>query len=352
MLVILNGVETIHKKFFARKILAALNTFEVDGYTVDFSIEPFKVTDSTGKIVYCMAHDNQPATNELLIDLDNDGVIDPEGNATFDKILELNDKLFLTGGRNNHFSNFFIDLAHDFGITDTVDYGSNTPKIPLLHPHSYTDVLSNYENRLGTTHVITGIFSKGFIDSIRNDIGPENVTVLNIVRNPSTCILLNPKDDEYYANPEKNRTLALDTRKLKYSLINSATLARYPDINTIKFEDIITAGKFTVNGVEVGVPAGYDNYNGILTQWEYDNLIPLNLVSPETLDATNIEMQHATSTMVNSAVIGDDLKNYINSLRSTPVEVADIKRLMLQNSPENMFTDLGYEVLDYDDIVS
>ena len=95
MLIILSGVETIHKKFLARKIIAALNTFTVDGYTVDFSIEPFKVTDSTGKIVYCMAHGDQPATNELLIDLDNDGVIDPAGNATFDKILELYNKFSL-----------------------------------------------------------------------------------------------------------------------------------------------------------------------------------------------------------------------------------------------------------------
>jgi len=349
MLVILNGVETIHKKFFARKILAALNTFEVDGYTVDFSIEPFKVTDSTGKIVYCMAHDNQPATNELLIDLDNDGVIDPEGNATFDKILELNDKLFLTGGRNNHFSNFFIDLAHDFGITDTVDYGSNTPKIPLLHPHSYTDVLSNYENRLGTTHVITGIFSKGFIDSIRNDIGTENVTVLNIIRNPSTCILLNQKDDAYYANPEKNRTPELDARKLVYSIANAAVLAQFDDVTTIKFEDAIIAGKFIVNGIEVKVPAGYDNFNGLLTQWEHDNLIPLEIVSAETLDTINLEMQHYASRQISS--LTTDIVTYLNSLRSNAVTQAELETLMSENMPENLFTALGYEPLTYDDIV-
>jgi hypothetical protein len=349
MLVILNGVETIHKKFFARKILAALNTFEVDGYTVDFSIEPFKVTDASGKVVYCMAHDDQPATNELLIDLDNDGVFDPEGHATFEKITKLSDDLFLTGGRNNHFSNFFIDLAHDFGITDTVDYGSNTPKIPLLHPHSYADVLSNYENRLGTTHVITGIFSKGFIDSIRNDIGTENVTVLNIIRNPSTCILLNQKDDAYYANPEKNRTPELDARKLVYSIATAAVLIKFDDINTLRFEDIITAGKFTVNGVEVKVPTGYDNFNGLLTQWEHDNLIPLEIVSSETLDAINLELKQYASSQ--SASITEDQLTYINSLRSTPATLSEIKATLSVNMPENLFTALGYESLTYDDIV-
>jgi hypothetical protein len=349
MLVILSGVETIHKKFFARKIGAALNTFTVDGYTVDFSLEPFKVTDATGKVVYCMEHGDQPMTNELLVDLDNDGVIDPEGNATFDKILELNDSLFLTGARNNHFSNFFIDLAHDFGLTDTIDYGSNTPKIPLLHPHSYADVLANYENRLGDVHVITGIFSKSFIDSVRNDIGAENVTVINIVRNPSTCILLNRKDDEYYANPEKNRTPELDARKLVYSIANAAVLAQFDDITTIRFEDIITAGKFTVNGVEVGVPAGYDNFNGLLTRWEHENLIPLEIVSAETLNAIIVELEHYASNQV--ANLTEEIVTYLNSLRTTSASMSQIKTLMSENMPENLFTALGYEPLTYDDIV-
>ena len=349
MLVILNGVETIHKKFFARKIIAALNTFTVDGYTVDFSFDPFKVTDATGKVVYCMEHGDQPMTNELLVDLDNDGVIDPEGNATFDKILELNDKLFLTGGRNNHFSNFFIDLAHDFGISETVDYGNNTPKIPLLHPHSYADVLANYENRLGTVHVITGIFSKAFIDSVRTDIGAGNVTAINIIRNPSTCILLNRKDDEYYANPEKNRTPELDARKLVYSIANAAVLAKFDDITTIRFEDIITAGKFTVNGVEVKVPDGYDNFNGLLTQWEHENLIPLEIVSTETLEAINLELQHYASGQVSS--LTEETVTYINSLRSTSATISEIRAIMSANMPENLFTELGYDPLSYDDIV-
>jgi hypothetical protein len=349
MLVILSGVETIHKKFFARKISAALNTFTVDGHMVDFSIEPFKVTDASGKVVYCMEHDDQPMTNELLVDLDNDGVFDPEGNATFEKITKLSDDLFLTGGRNNHFSNFFIDLAHDFGLTDTVDYGSNTPKIPLLHPHSYADVLANYENRLGDVHVITGIFSKSFIDSVRNDIGAENVTVINIVRNPSTCILLNRKDDEYYANPEKNRTPELDARKLVYSIANAAVLAQFDDITTIKFEDAIIAGKFIVNGIEVKVPTGYDNFNGLLTQWEHENLIPLEIVSAETLDTINLEMQHYASRQISS--LTTDIVTYLNSLRSNAVTQTELETLMSENMPENLFTALGYEPLTYDDIV-
>jgi hypothetical protein len=351
MLVILSGVETIHKKFFARKIVAALNTFTVDGYTVDFSIEPFKVTDSTGKIVYCMTHGEHPATNELLIDVDNNGVIDPAGNATFDKILDLYNKLLLDGGRYNHFYAIFIDLLHDLSITDTLDFSdSANPSDPTLrHPHTYADVLENYKNRLGTTHVITGIFSKGFIDKIKNDIGAENVIALNIVRNPSVCSLIHEKSVDYYANPEKDITPEIDAAKLEQSLANAAILAQASEITTLRFETIIQDGKFTVNGVEVSVPDGYSPANEWLTTWENDNVIPLKIVSEQTLDSLNTQLQHYASRKV--AGLTEEGVAHINSLRSIPITMDEIKARLTANMPENLFAVMGYEPLTIDDIL-
>jgi hypothetical protein len=349
MLVILSGLETIHKKFLARKIIAALNTFTVDGYTVDFNIEPFKVTDANGKIVYCMAHGEQPMTNELLLDLDNDGVIDPEGTATFDKIVQMNDDLFLTGGRVNHFNGVFLDLAYDYGITEINDYSIDNM---LIHPHTYNDVLENYKNRIADTHVITGIFSKVFIDSIRADLGAENVTVLNIIRNPSTCVLLNPKNDEYYEDPTKERTLDSDHVKLMRSLENAIILSEVDYITTIRFEDIITAGKFTVNGIEVSLPSGYENYNGILTQYEKENIIPLNLVSEQQLEEQNAIL-HDQITNYYLPVLNDEDLNFLNNLKTIPFQsLAELHANLLAKSPRNIFARLGYEPLSYDDIVS
>jgi len=350
MLVILNGVETIHKKFFARKILAALNTFNVDGYNVDFNIEPFKVTDVNGKIVYCMAHGDQPGTNELLIDLDNDGVIDPEGNATFDKILELSDKLFLDGGRNNHFYGVFINIAYDLGLRDTLTFlETDEPGIPaLLHPHTYNDVLENYRNRLGTTHVITGIFSKGFIDKIKNDIGAENVTALNIIRNPSVCCLLHEKSADFYANPEKELTPEIDAKKLRQSLVNAAILAKSSDVITLKFEDIIREGKFRLNGVDIEVPFGYTPYLDWLTAWEKDNVVPLKIISEETLNAFNTEFQHFASKK--SAGLTEEDATMTNAFRAEPISLEEIKTQFAKNMPENLFDTLGYDPLTIEEI--
>jgi hypothetical protein len=350
MLVILSGVETIHKKFFARKILATLNTFTVDGYNVDFNVEPFKVTDANGKIVYCMAHGDQPATNELLIDLDNDGVMNPEGNATFEKILELNNKLFLDGGRDNHFYGVFINIAYDLGLRDTLTFLETTdPNIPALrHPHTYNDVLENYRNRLGTTHVITGIFSKGFIDRIKNDIGAENVIALNIIRNPSVCCLLHEKSADFYANPEKDITPEIDAVKLEQSLANAAILAKSSDVITLKFENIIQDGKFTVNGVVVNAPDGYSLANECLTTWEKDNVVPLKIVSEETLNAFNTEFQHFASEK--SAGLTEEDATMTNAFRAEPISLEEIKTKFAKNMPENLFDALGYAPLTIEEI--
>jgi hypothetical protein len=350
MLVILSGVETIHKKFFARKILAALNRFVIDGYTVDFTVEPFQISDSEGNIVYRVIQENSPAITSLLIDEDNEGIARPEGNATFDKVNQLYNDLLLDGGRDNHFSNFFIDFSKDIGVTEITDYSNSKPKIPLLHPHSYADVLANYANKLGDVHVITGIFSKTFIDAIRNDIGAENVTVINIIRNPSTCALLNQKEDSYYLDLTKNRTPELDYSKLGHSLVNAAILARYDDINTIKFEDIIQNGKFIVNGIEIGVPVGYSNYNSQLTTWEHTNIIPLEIVSSEMLESVNTAFQQYA--VDSAATINDELLTYVNSLRHTPITLSEFTNLVLNNLPNNLFNELGYQPLSYEEIIN
>jgi len=352
MLVILSGLETINKKFLARKILASLNTFTVDGYTVDFSIEPFKVTDTNGKIVYCIVQDDQPATNELILDLDNDGVVDPEGVATFNKIVKLHDDLFLSEVEGNHFNSVFVDPAYDYGITDINEF-STTDNV-LIHPHTYNDVLENYKNRICDTHVITGIFSKVFIDKIRADLGVQNVTALNIIRNPSTCILLNPKTDEHYEDPSKERTIELDNLKLMRSLENAIVLSDVDYVTTIKFEDIIITGKFIVNGVEVGVPDGYNNHNGsgIITQWEKENIIPLNLISDTDLKKENLNLKNYTATYC-IPVVDESVLNFLNNLKTIPFQSLDeLRSVLLAKCPANVFERLGYIPLSYAEIVN
>ena len=318
MLIILSGVETIHKKFFARQILAALNTYQVDGYTVTFKDQVPTVIDAEGNIWYKPVEGDQPAINKLLVDLDNDGVYDEAGNATFDKIQELNTRIFLDGVRDNHFSIMYNSLPYDFGVTDQLEF-----EIPegFQNPHSYQDILNNYNNRESENFVISGSFGKGFIDKIRSDIGAENVTAVNIVRNPSVCKVLHEKSSEYY---EKNITYTkeFDDAKLSVSIVNAVSLVRANDVITLRFEDILVNGNFTLLGKVISAPAGYTPYNQWLTQWEYDEHVLLGLCTPQELDEFNTMYQHLASTL------GQDPK-----------------------FPENVFDMLNYEPLTYEEIV-
>lgn len=318
MLIILSGVETIHKKFFARQILAALNTFEVDGYTVTFKDHVPTVVDKDGTVVYQPAMDGNPGINHLLVDLDNDGVYDEAGNATFEKIQALNDRVFLSGVRDNHFAFIFATIPYDFEVTSQVEFD-----IPdgYLHPHTYEDVLNNYRNRECENFVITGIFGKGFINKIREDLGNENVTVINIVRNPSVCRLIHEKPEAYYIKND-TYTKEFNENKLSVSICQAASLARFSDITTLRFEDLLRDGKFTVLGKEVEIPFGYIAYNQWLTTWEMSEVVSLGLCTPAELNEFN-EMYHHLAA----------------SLNEDP-------RL-----PQDLFAMLDYDPLTYEEIV-
>jgi hypothetical protein len=322
VLIILSGAETIHKKFFARQIIAALNTFEVDGYTVTFKDHVPTVKDSSGTIVYKPAEGEDPGINHLLIDLDNDGVYDEAGNATFNKIMELNDRVFLAGVRDSHFAAIYVNTLYDFRVTSELVFEDYTND--YIHPTSFESIMERYNTREFENYVISGSFSKGFIDKVRDTIGAENVTAINITRNPSVCALIHEKPDAYYTK-NSTYTRGFNQMKLSLSLTNNASLLRFDDIITYRFEDILRTGKFTVLGVEVDIPAGYTPYNEWLTVWEREEHVSLGLCSSDELDAFNEKFQHLTS--------------------STPDGDQD-PRL-----PENIFELTNYDPLDHDDIL-
>ena len=320
MLVILSGVETIHKKFFARKIIAALNKFNIDGYDIDFTKDPFEVGDKDGKLIYRPGSDTVEGVNHLLVDLDNDGKLDEVGYNTFVAINTFFEQVFLDGVRDNHFAFTFTDLPYDYGVSNELVF--NTPEGGYVHPHGYDDLLNNYKNRKTEYFVVTGSFSKGFIDSVKKDIGAENVLAVNITRNPSVCCLLHKKPEAYYI---KNTTYTdeFDDNKLSVSIVNSANLKRFDDVVTLRFEDMINEGKFTLNGVEIDLPDGYDDYNGLITLWEQENIVPDELVGPDVIESFNARFL---------------------DLHKTDSEDSRF--------PSNVFADLDYTPLTKDQIIS
>jgi|APGre2960657404_1045060.scaffolds.fasta_scaffold00416_8 hypothetical protein len=280
MLIILSGSETIHKKFFAKNIVSALNTFTVDGFTVDFTKNPFEVYDSSNNLVW------KPNSTITGILNNEDGSLNHEMSKTLDKIIDLGESI-LSLNKNNHFSDIFASPLADYGLISGDElFQSNREDKGYMQTHTYQSILDMYSSRPFENIVISGIFSKTFIERIKVDLGAENVTVLNIIRNPAVCFLLNEKDNEYYTEKAPWSTF-YDYVKLQYSTVTGTILKNMSGVITIKFEDIIRDGYFTLNNININIPDNHESYNGIITKWEKDNIIPLNNVTREQFDANN-----------------------------------------------------------------
>lgn len=279
MLIVLSGVETVNKRFFAGKITEALNNFELDGYRIDFTKPAVEVYDSENNLVWAVG---QPGENPLLTD--EDGFLKPAGVELANRIIALQETIFTDGLSSNHYSNIFADPTVDYGFLPAEEMLGRTSG--YNRQHSYDLLLESYNARTLDNFVITGSFSKLVVEQLRRDLGGENVLVLNMIRNPSTCFLLNEKAPEYYAE-QADRTPTMDDYKLQKSILNAIILRGLEGVVTLKFEDIIVAGSFDVNGVNISVPAGYNNYNDILTQWEMDTIIPLAIVGNDRLNEVN-----------------------------------------------------------------
>jgi hypothetical protein len=330
MLIIISGVETINKKFFATNVVGRLNTFVIDGYHVHFTDHDFEVVDpATDQTIY-------PSTAEEHSEF----VL--ENQETFDKILALQQTIFLEGLRDNHFRNTFVDILADYGIAEPTF--SNLGDEKLIQPHEYQDIIYNYNNRSYENFTITGSFSKVFVDRIRSDLGTDNIQVYNIIRNPSVCYLIQEKNPEHYQKYIGLLDPEMDHQKLILSLVNCASLMRDPSIVTLRFEDMIQAGSFVINGKEVTVPKGYEQYNEWLTVWEKENITPLEIVSPEALDLMN---QYLTTWATNTFTA--EKIDAFNALTGSSFTTSDNTRL---NLPQNIFTELGYAPLSLDTIVS
>jgi hypothetical protein len=128
-------------------------------------------------------------------------------------------------------------------------------------------------------------------------MGPDNVQVYNIIRHPSAAYLINEKDNDYYVTHSGLVNPAMDLDKLKDSIINCVSLMRDSSITTLRFEDIIQAGSFRVAGKDISTPEGYTPYNQWLTNWEFENIVPLNIVNDaEMTDFNQLMSDWGTST--------------------------------------------------------
>lgn len=351
MLIILNGVETIHESSLARKITQTLNTFTCGEYTIDLSGPNAKFVDADGNVV---VEENDP---------------NPDFGPTAEMIQGLNDlqAAIIEQSKVSHYSNIFEHILYDYGLYPTVDvtspeYVADSP----FHPHTYASVVEAYKTRPYEHHVISGIFSIEFIKRIRRSVGAANVITLNIVRNPSVCYLLIQKPEDAYQGTLQNRSEAMDKIKLERSICNAVLVKNLTNVTTLKFEDIIKDGGFDVNGVRVTLPVEFADYNGIISQTEKDGWGVRKHDMAGYLELFNQDYSaHELTIIVNhNGEHPDDDQTYPEDMAAW--ELRRLRDILYWYNREggtsitpeymdtlnkNMFTELGYQPLTYDDIV-
>lgn len=276
MLIVINGVETVHRKWFAESVFKAMNTFTVDNYSVKFIKNTYKVTSlistSTSATVVTIINGETVTSIEPISFAEGEVVFDgidninklllwPTGGDTLDKIENLYQTDIITHTR--HYANVFVDLEHDLG--DKPFEGEGNPE--YCYPTDYNTLINSYNNFNGETFVISGGFSRHTLDKIKTDIGENNVKIINIIRHPNACVAMHWKSDEHF---NKNPTYTKDfhNERLPKSIINAANLIQYSDVDTIRFEDIVKNKKFIVNGFEIPAPEDHVMYNQYITSYE------------------------------------------------------------------------------------
>jgi hypothetical protein len=222
------------------------------------------------------------------------------------------------GLEETHFKMLFRDIYYDYGATDKITYpeGGN-----------YQQFIAQYKTRSYDKYVISGSFSRAFIEQLEEDV--EDLIVLNIVRNPSTTYIMDSmelEDNKSLYDVEFN--IPLLKRRYISSILNSITLANMPNVTTLRYEDLIHDGKLSVAGVSVSVVKPYNEWT---TAKEKIGLTFYLKITQEDLDRFNATFSRLCFSLQHT--------NY-----DLPVTIFD-------SLPENVFEELGYEQLTLKEIV-
>lgn len=324
MLVVISGVESIHKRLIARQVIARMNEFVVDGWKLDLSMDnPFGIIGPDGEYI-----DIQKFVSETE-DYSQESY--DARAATLKRMIEVEEKVFQTYGTENHYHQKFCSPEYDRGFSKVIVYEDPNDTIGWPGIGSYEDLLTNYNESDLEYFPITGIFGQCFIEKLRADVGAENVLVINIIRNPSVVFTLHNKIPDF--TPNQTYTEAGEQDKLYKSLYNAAILKDDPSVTTVRFEDMIASGEFFVNGVDVGLYIDYNSDDGLLTAYERENILPRLEVTDQMVEDFNQTIQPCLLRMLNS-----------------PKEGGAYNAETFDTNPWNLFEKLGYEPLTFTQI--
>ena len=346
MLIVLTGAVPTYKRTLANAIKVALNVIDLgSGYTLHYFHDYFEIKNSNNEVVL------DPNIDTLTKNAE-DGSKNEAGYAIFSNAQTKINELFKVNAWKNHFEDIFVDLDYDLGVNTNKNNYTDRVREDRLIPHSYNDIITNYNNRLTDTHVITGIFANWILEDLRNDIGAENIHVINLQRNPSAAYwawLKDPNEwdtedfsesvDESIDQTTRDSDEGVYEHWVKGQLMSIKT-AELDWVETIKFEDIMTNG-LTVQGTTVILPEGMSSYNGAITVYEDEFIKNQNGVVASDITSLNSKINPF-----------DFMTNFPTDL--TLDENAFLNDINDINSyfPNNIFGSLGYTALTYDQITA
>lgn len=220
--------------------------------------------------------------------------------------------------KDTHLKMLFRDIYYDYGATD---------KVTFPEGGNYEQFITQYYNRPYDKYVVSGSFSRAFIELLEQDV--EDLVVINIIRNPSATFVIDAMDTE------SNKTLydvefdiPLLKRRYISSILNSITLVNMPQVQTIRWEDLVHTGTLNVAGASIKIPKPYNDW--ITAQEKIAVTFNLN-TDEENLQRFNTVFSRLSFSLQHS---GYDL----------PVEIFD-------SIPENVFEELGYWQLELQEIM-
>jgi hypothetical protein len=214
-----------------------------------------------------------------------------------------------------HYKMQFRDIFYDYGANTTVTYPEGG---------DYQQLIKQYRERKTETLVITGSYSKAFVEMVANDL--TDFKVLNITRNPSTTYVLDASLKDPYGPYDTELEVPLLKRRYISSLLNSVTLKNIDLVKTVKFEDMLTSQELE----NIKLPSLYKNYNDYITAAEKVHLFFENKVRQADLDSFN-----------------QTFSNLSNSLKDTDYNLPDV---LISRLPDDIFRMLDYIPLSIEQI--
>ena len=348
MLIVVNGPETIKSRHLARQIYNTINgrdSITVGEFTVDATGSVAIVYNSDNEIVY----DENSESSEAIADvfdeiqalLNNDPI--PSIFHNREKLTSFQDDIDVNFEKGLLKIRELSRIGYDFPYPDD-DFAENQE----LADSVKDAIITAYNNKVSNHIVISGAFSKYYIDQIRTALGASEVEIINITRNPSVSYAVHfsqPYPTTFTPDTTVQFQRSFDNSNSIYyeeeyvesffnSQINCITLKDLDYVTTYKFEDLLVSGSITVNGTAVDISSIYPSTNNIIT----DN---------ENVSVTADQVSSANNFFSSYTSLADYF--VYDTASAELIATFDFTTL---NLPSNFFTSLGYTSLTLAEITA